>query len=113
MKSMFSLAAAGSALLGLAGADSGVDRTPPPPLRGPPPPVQIASKAYRCSDNSLLYVDFYSNNIAMLRVGRDGAPVRLISSGAGRPYSGAGYWVAGSGDQIRVVVGRRRLLCRA
>jgi hypothetical protein len=112
MKTLFSLAAAGTALLGLAGAES---RAEPPRIGSPvgPPPMQVASKAYRCSDNSLFYIDFYSNNIAMLRIGRNGAPVRLISRGWGRPYSGAGYWISGNGDQIRVAVGRRRLLCRA
>jgi uncharacterized lipoprotein NlpE involved in copper resistance len=103
-------AAASAALLTLAGCNnqpeivnSGVDRTPPPPLKGPPPPVQTASKAYRCSDNSLFYVDFFSNHTAALRrTTRTATPVTVTAPDDSSPYVGEGMTLSGSGDNVTI-----------
>jgi hypothetical protein len=103
-------AAASAALLTLAGCNnqpevvnSTIDRNPPPPLAGPPPPSQTASKAYRCSDNALFYVDFYSDNSATVRLGsRQAAPVRAVAPAAGQPYAAEGTSVSGSGDTVTI-----------
>lgn len=103
-------AAASAALFVLAGCNnqpevvnSGIDRSAPPPLKGPPPPTQTASKAYRCSDNSLFYVDFYSDNSATVRRGtRQAAPVRAVAPGPDQPYAGEGMSVSGSGDNVTI-----------
>ncbi|MEA3013935.1 MAG: hypothetical protein QOD42_2480 [Sphingomonadales bacterium] len=103
-------AAASAALLTLAGCNSqpevvnsGIDRTPPPPLKGPPPPTQTASKAYRCSDNSLFYVDFFSNNtVAVRRGSRTATPVQAVAEGGNPPYVGGGVSVSGTGDTVTI-----------
>ncbi|HWH18232.1 MAG TPA: hypothetical protein VNT77_07875, partial [Allosphingosinicella sp.] len=44
------------------------------------PPAIAASRTYRCKDNSLLYVDFYTNNTANVRLGsREEMPTQLTS----------------------------------
>lgn len=103
-------AAASAALLTLAGCNSqpevvnsGIDRTAPPPLKGPPPPTQTASKAYRCSDNSLFYVDFYSNHTAAVRRGtRTATQVPATAADGSSPYLGVGVSVSGSGDTVTI-----------
>ena len=100
-------AAASAALLTLAGCNnqpevvnSGIDRTAPPPLKGRRRDHD-RQQAYRCSDNSLFYVNFLSNNTAAVR--RTRAP----DSGHGdRPsqlaYVGEGIAVSGSGDNVTI-----------
>ena len=36
------------------------------------PPAIAASRTYRCKDNSLVYIDFYTNNTAMYRTEKGG-----------------------------------------
>jgi hypothetical protein len=104
-------AAASAALLALSGCNNQpevvnttVDRNPPPPL--PPeqlPPTQTASKTYRCSDNSLFYVDFYNNNTATVRRGsRTATPVQATAQGGNPPYVGEGVSVSGTGDTVNI-----------
>lgn len=103
-------AAASAALLTLAGCNnqpevinSTIDRTRPAPLKGPPPPAQTKSQAYRCSDNSLFYVDFFSDNTAMIRRGsREAAPVRAAALAPDQPYTGEGMSVSGNGDNVTI-----------
>jgi hypothetical protein len=104
-------AAASAAFLTLAGCNntpevinSTVDRNPPPPLAPEAlPPSQTASKTYRCSDNSLFYVDFYSDNSATVRRGtRTATPVRAVAAGGNPPYVGEGISVSGSGDTVNI-----------
>jgi hypothetical protein len=103
-------AAASAALLTLAGCNSqpevvnsGIDRTAPPPLKGPPPPMQTSSKAYRCSDNSLFYVDFFDNHTAAVHRGtRNATPVQVTAPDASSPYAGGGISLSGSGDNVTI-----------
>lgn len=66
-----------------------------------PPSIQ-ASRTYRCKDNSLVYIDFYTNNTAMVRKTKGGEPpeATLTAETAGGEYKAEGYSVSGNGEQI-------------
>lgn len=69
-----------------------------PPVEAPP--MIQASNTYRCRDNSLVYIDFYTNNTARVRPER-GVPGTLVTAPeTGQPYTAEGYSVSGSGEQI-------------
>ncbi|HWT12450.1 MAG TPA: hypothetical protein VN231_06830 [Allosphingosinicella sp.] len=66
-----------------------------------PPPVIQASRAYRCGDNSLVYIDFLSNNTANVRTQRGGVPVAILTAEGGNPpYTGSGYSVSANAEEI-------------
>ena len=68
----------------------------------PPPMIQV-SRTYRCRDNSLLYVDFYTNHTATVRTQQDGIPVAaLTAEGGNPPYTGSGYSVSGNGTSVSI-----------
>ena len=55
------------------------------------PPAIMASRTYRCSDNSLVYIDFYTNNTAAVRTARGTPPGPALAAGGGNPpYTGSG-----------------------
>lgn len=73
------------------------------------PPAITKSQSFRCKDNSLVYVDFFADNLSVnLRIGEDGAIHHLVSATPGGPYSGAGYALADSGGQIQVTVPEKK-----
>jgi hypothetical protein len=65
------------------------------------PPAIVASRAYRCSDNSLYYVDFYNNNSALIRTSQEGMPTSLASADGG-PYAGDGYTVSANASNVTI-----------
>ena len=67
-----------------------------------PPPMITANRAYRCSDNSLYFVSFLSDNTANIRTTEDGIPEPLTSPDADGPYSGEGYEVSGNGETVTI-----------
>jgi hypothetical protein len=67
-----------------------------------PPPMIQASKTYRCADNSLFYVDFYTNHTANLRTARGGTPTLLTSTNDAPPFTGTGYTLSGDGDRVTI-----------
>ena len=68
-----------------------------------PPPMIQESRTYRCRDNSLYFVDFYTNNSAVVRTQREGDPVAaLTAEGGNPPYTGAGYSVSGRGTSVSI-----------
>jgi len=67
-----------------------------------PPPMISANKTYRCADNSLYYVDFYTNNTAMIRTTRDGTPTQLTQTGGTGPYAGGGQSVSGNESHVTI-----------
>ncbi len=76
-----------------------------------PPSIQV-SRTYRCSDNSLVYVDFYTNNTALVRTRQDGTPVTLAAPGGVPPYAADGYAVSGNGESVRITApGKNNLSC--
>lgn len=65
------------------------------------PPSIVASRTYRCRDNSLLYVDFLSNDSANIRTEEDGVPVAVLTAEGGTPpYTGNGYSVSANASEI-------------
>jgi hypothetical protein len=69
-----------------------------------PPPMIQESRMYRCRDNSLFFVDFYTNHSAMVRTQRGGDPVAMLNAEGGNPpFTGSGYSVSGTGEQVTIV----------
>ena len=55
------------------------------------PPSITATKLYRCADNSVVTVDYLSDNkSANVKVGKDGSPVQVTAAEAGQPMTAAG-----------------------
>lgn len=75
-------------------------------IQSPGPPIQMppsiaASHTFRCKDNSLVYVDFFSDRVtASLRTEKDGPPIRLVAPAQGEPFAGEGYVLVGSDTSI-------------
>ena len=108
----FSLLAAGLAVFGLAGCDyqgqriTAVDEDPQAAVlaeRAPVtlPPAIASSVTYRCADSRLIYVDYFTDDRAMVRVNDEGAPVILAGQGDRRSYSGSGYALDREANDIR------------
>ncbi len=101
-----------AAVLFLSACDSGSQQAAPPPPSNDAamaedapvtnaavvlPPSLAASRTYRCKDNSLVYVDFYSDNVtADLKTDKDGAVTKLTAPEAGKPLTGGGFTVSGN-----------------
>ncbi|MFB0872736.1 MULTISPECIES: hypothetical protein [unclassified Sphingobium] len=70
------------------------------------PPSVKANKQYRCKDNSLIFVDFMSDDkTALLRTEKTGAATKLAAPEAGKPYvAEGGYEVSGQGDDVTITV---------
>ncbi len=65
------------------------------------PPAVKASYVYRCADNSVIYVDFLSDDItANLRTKQMGEITSLNAPAAGTAFAGDGYEISGNGKQI-------------
>ncbi len=79
------------------------------------PPAIANSETYRCSDNSLVYVDFYTNDTARLRTpDRQAEPVVLSAEGGNPPFTAEGYSVSGSGENVQITTpGKNNLTCRS
>ena len=62
------------------------------------PPAMLASKSYRCKDNSLVFIDWFNDNqTANLRLKDKAAtPVVLSAPKAGDPYAGGDYTLTGT-----------------
>jgi hypothetical protein len=61
-----------------------------------------ASKTYRCADNSLYFVDFYTNNTATIRTSQNGTPTQLNSTDGQPPFTGDNHSVSGTGDRVTI-----------
>lgn len=67
------------------------------------PPAIKSTKAYRCKDNSIVYIDlFQGDKLANLRDTKDGEPTQLKADEAGKPLIADGYSVSGSGSTLTV-----------
>jgi predicted small lipoprotein YifL len=80
------------------------------------PPSVKANKTYRCKDNSLIYVDFLSDDkTANLRTEKGGKPTRLVAAEPGKPFTAeGGFEVSGSGSTITAAVpGKASQSCKS
>jgi hypothetical protein len=83
-----------------------------------PAPVDLpsisASRTYRCADNSLVYVDFYTNDTASVRLEELGTPTRLSQENGQPPFKAEGYSVGANEATTSITVpGKRAQTCRA
>ena len=61
------------------------------------PPAIVASKIYRCKDNSVVYIDWLSDNkSANDRSDKNGAATHVVGPEAGKPMVAEGYSLTGS-----------------
>lgn len=79
-----------------------------------PPPLK-ASKTYRCKSNTLVYVDFFADDLgANIRTEKAGKPVRLKATEKGKPFEADGYKVEGSGSTVTIALpGKSAESCKA
>ena len=76
------------------------------------PPAITASRTYRCSDNSLVYVDFYNDNTAQLRTSQTGDTTVLTAAGGNPPYTAEGHSVGANAENVRITApGKNNLSC--
>ena len=66
------------------------------------PPAITDNRTYRCSDNSLFYVEFYNNGTAIIRTTREGSPTQLTQAGGAGPYAGGNYTVSGNSERVTI-----------
>jgi uncharacterized lipoprotein len=79
-----------------------------------PPPMIQASRTYRCRDNSLVYIDFFTNNTAVIRTEQGGEPTAMVTAEGGNPpYTGSGYSVSANAEQISYTSPSGTQSCRA
>ncbi|MDT9598032.1 YajG family lipoprotein [Sphingosinicella rhizophila] len=78
------------------------------------PPMIQASRTYRCKDNSLLYVDFYTNDSARARTKRDGETTVLTAVDGKPPYTAEGWSISENAAQVTVTApGKGTQSCKA
>ena len=78
------------------------------------PPMIQASRTYRCKDNSLVYIDFYTNNTAQFRTEKGGPATTLTAPAAGQAYAAEGHSVSANAPQIQLTApGKGSLSCKA
>ena len=82
------------------------------------PPSIVATKLYRCADNSVVTVNYLSDNkSANLRAGKDGNLVAVVAPEAGQPMTAeGGYSVEGTptGATAKIAVpGHPTQTCKA
>jgi len=78
------------------------------------PPMVVQSRAYRCKDASVVYVEFFSNNTAIYRTSKNGAGTTLTAAELGEPYTADGYSVSGDGPQVTIAApGKPSQACKA
>ena len=88
------------------------ERTPPP-VQNLPPSI-AASRTYRCPDNSLVYVDFFTDNTAAVRLEELGTPTRLTQVNGAGAFKAQGYSVAANEASTSITLPRKSAqTCRA
>lgn len=81
------------------------------------PPAILASKTYRCKDNSLVYIDWLSDNrSATVRTDKNGTPAPLTAPEAGQAYVAEGYSLTGDSAAPTITItlpGKGSQSCKA
>lgn len=70
------------------------------------PPAVKESHSYRCKDNSLIFVDFMSDDLsATLRTEKNGEPTALKAAAKGEAFKAdGGYEVLGNGGSVQITL---------
>lgn len=79
------------------------------------PPMMTAQRTYRCKDNSLVHIDFFNNNTALLKTDKD-APTgtTLTRADASSPFTAEGYSLSGDGAEVELTApGKGATSCKA
>ena len=72
-----------------------------------------ASRTFRCKDNSLIYVDFYTDNTASARTEKDGARTVLNPTEGKPPFTAQGWSVSGNATEVSITApGKGTQSCR-
>jgi hypothetical protein len=78
------------------------------------PPSIAASRTYRCPDNSLVYVDFFTDDTAAIRLEELGTPVRLTKENGQGAFKAEGHSVAANEASTSITLpGKPAQTCRA
>ena len=79
------------------------------------PPAVKDSRSYRCKDNSVIYVDFLSDDkSANLRTDKAAMPTVLKAEAPGEPYKFDGYELVGNGASVTATIpGKGTQACKA
>jgi hypothetical protein len=71
------------------------------------PPTIVATKTYRCGDNSVVQVDWLSDKkSANVRIGEDSAVAQVVAPEAGKPMTGGGFTVTGTSSESSITIER-------
>ena len=71
------------------------------------PPSILHSKIYRCKDNSVVYIDWLSDNkSANLRTEKNGSPTHLVAPEPGQPMVAEGHSLTGTSEAASVTLTR-------
>ena len=71
------------------------------------PPSILHSKIYRCKDNSVVYIDWLSDNkSANVRTEKNGTPTNVVAPAAGEAMVAEGYSLTGTGEASSVTLTR-------
>lgn len=68
------------------------------------PPAIVASHAYRCRDNSLVYIDWLNNDTARIKESADEVGTTVSREGEEGDYTGDGQTLSGSPSDETVTV---------
>jgi hypothetical protein len=80
----------------------------------PLPPSILKSRTYRCRDNSVVYVDFFTDNTAAVRTEQTGMPTKLQSQSGNPPFTADGWSVSANAEQAEIALpGKAGQSCRA
>ena len=81
------------------------------------PPSITATKTYRCKDNSVVNIDWLSDNLsANFRGEKESTPVRLTAAAAGAPMTADGYSLTGDAKTPSITItlpGKDAQICKA
>lgn len=79
------------------------------------PPAVKSSRSYRCKDNSIIYVDYLSDDkSANLRTDKAAAPTVLTAEAPGQPYKAGEYALSGDGASVSATLpGKGTQDCKA
>ena len=78
------------------------------------PPSIAASRTYRCPDNSLVYVDFFTDDTASVRLEELGTPTRLAQTEGEGAFTAEGFSVGANEVSTSITLpGKSAQTCRA